>query len=716
MFTIDRSSTWLPTIGLALAMAAGLPVLATEAETTTADTDQSPLLWTAEHQMRFHQVIDTAISPDGSRIAFVVRQPIMDEKHSEYRSQIWLAHAASSGASSADGSGVSAEGPNARQLTWRDESSTSPAFSPDGKTLVFLSKKPGSQSNGDSDDGPKTQVWALPLDGGESREITAAETGVNAFSFSPSGDRIAFLATDPESEETKKAKKEKSFVERVDQDFQLSRLWVVAFDPAATELPEAKQLGSEPEVHTSDLDWSPNGSKIVIAHQVDPRINTGMIAGDLSIVDATTGLRRSLVDWPGNDRQPRWSPDGRSIAFVSHGGSVERVGLGDVYLVDAAGGAPRALAHTPDRNATIVDWTEHGAILLSESWHTERGLFLLPADGEAPRRVDLGGALIGAASLASASPAVAFTREGSATPENVFVARFGSGEPQQLSDLHADLEIPSMGRTEKIHWRSADGMEMEGLLTYPVGYRAGDRPPLVLNIHGGPAGAYSESFTGAPSIYMLQTFAQSGYAILRPNPRGSTAYGKDFRYANVRDWCMGDYDDVSTGVDAVLERGLADPDRLFVMGWSYGGYMTSCVVSRTDRFRAASMGAGLPNLVSMVHTTDIPDYLVAHQGGKELWEDYESYMRHSAMFKLEEITTPTQILHGERDLRVPLGQGQEFYVALGRKGVPTEMVVYPRTPHGPQEPKLLMDVTGRILAWFEKFMPGNESTSPSAAR
>jgi dipeptidyl aminopeptidase/acylaminoacyl peptidase len=265
-----------------------------------------------------------------------------------------------------------------------------------------------------------------------------------------------------------------------------------------------------------------------------------------------------------------------------------------------------------------------------------------------------------------------------------------------------------MGRTEKLTWRSPDGTEIEGLLTYPVGYREGERVPLVLNIHGGPAGVFSESFTGAPAIYMLQTFAQKGYAILRPNPRGSTGYGKDFRYANVRDWCVGDYDDVISGVDAVIGRGVADPERLFVMGWSYGGYMTSCVVSRTDRFRAASMGAGLPNLVSMVHTTDIPDYLVAHQGGKELWEDIESYMRHSAMFKLGEIVTPTQILHGENDLRVPFGQGQEFYVALQRKGVPTEMAVYPRTPHGPREPKLLMDVTPRILAWFERFMPAAE--------
>ena len=235
-----------------------------------------------------------------------------------------------------------------------------------------------------------------------------------------------------------------------------------------------------------------------------------------------------------------------------------------------------------------------------------------------------------------------------------------------------------------------------------MGYRDGDRVPLVLNVHGGPAGVYSQSFTGAAGIYMLQTFAQKGYAVLRANPRGSTGYGKDFRYANVRDWCFGDYEDLMQGVDLAIEKGIADPDRLFVMGWSYGGYMTSCVVSRTGRFKAASMGAGLPNLVSMVHTTDIPDYLVQHMGDKELWEDWDVYMRHSPMSRVGDVSTPTQIIHGARDLRVPLGQGQELYVALERLGVATEMVVYPRTPHGPREPKFLMDVTGRILSWFER--------------
>jgi len=173
-----------------------------------------------------------------------------------------------------------------------------------------------------------------------------------------------------------------------------------------------------------------------------------------------------------------------------------------------------------------------------------------------------------------------------------------------------------------------------------------------------------------------------------------------FADANVRDWGFGDMDDLMAGVDAVIEMGVAHPDSLLLMGWSYGGYMTSFAVTRTDRFQAASMGAGLPNLVSMTTTTDIQDYLVAHMGA-EFWEDYEVYERHSAMYRIANVTTPTQVIHGAEDLRVPFTQGQEFYRALARRGIPTEMVVLPRTPHGPSEPKLLMEVSQHILRWFE---------------
>jgi dipeptidyl aminopeptidase/acylaminoacyl peptidase len=201
---------------------------------------------------------------------------------------------------------------------------------------------------------------------------------------------------------------------------------------------------------------------------------------------------------------------------------------------------------------------------------------------------------------------------------------------------------------------------------------------------------------------MTEYFSEKGYAIIKPNPRGSTGYGKEFRYANYKDWGYGDYKDVISGVDKIIEMGIGDTEKQFVMGWSYGGYLTSFIVTKNDRFKAASMGAGLPNLISMVTTTDIQDYLVAHMGS-EFWEDYETYQKHSAIYHVKNTVTPTQIIHGADDLRVPFTQGQEFYNALKRIGVDTEMIVYPRTPHSPKEPKFLMDVSERILTWFEKY-------------
>jgi dipeptidyl aminopeptidase/acylaminoacyl peptidase len=309
---------------------------------------------------------------------------------------------------------------------------------------------------------------------------------------------------------------------------------------------------------------------------------------------------------------------------------------------------------------------------------------------------------------------MAFVYQTPDTPPDVHVAPVDNFAMTKLTDLHAGVPRPPMGRTERLTWSLNDGLEIEGLLTYPVGYQAGQRVPVVLQIHGGPAGVFSGSFTGGPGIYMTQVFAEQGYAVLRPNPRGSSGYGKDFRYANFQDWGYGDYEDVMAGVDKVIAMGVGHEDSLAVMGWSYGGYLTSFLVTRTDRFKAASMGAGLPNLISMVSTTDIPDYLAAHMGG-EFWDDYETYEKHSAIYRIKNVTTPTQVIHGARDLRVPFTQGQEFYVALDRLGVPTEMIVYPRTPHGPREPKLLMDVTPRILAWFERHLqrqPGPVEEEP----
>lgn len=685
--------------------------------------------WTPELSMKYRAIGGTAISPDGSRVAFVVREPLMEGSRSEYRSHVWMA---------------GTDGVGARQWTHGEDSTGSPAFSPDGARLAFTTSRDGE--NGDSE----TQVWALPLDGGEARPLTAAGNGVGAYRWSPDGTRIAFTMRDPETPEEKEAREEKRDVIVVDRDFKYSHLYVVSVPDVDEEPAEPVRL-TEGEFHVTGFSWAPDGARIVFSHRSDPRINTGRLNGDISVVTVPTAdevetrveTRRAregeeteqaedegegeepeeegeardtppdleavgevtpLVEGAGVEGDPTWSPDGRWIAYVSTGDRPEPIGLGDVYVVSPDGGTPRMLAETPDRSASILAWSRDGRdVYLVESLGTTRHLIAVPLEGDEIRRLSTGDGVIGAVSTSRGADRMAFTWQTTDTPWDVYVSPIPAYEPRRVTDLHADVPKPAMGRTELLTWRSEDGLEIEGLLTYPVDYEEGRRYPLILNVHGGPAGVYSQGFTGGPSIYMLQYFAEQGFAILRPNPRGSTGYGKDFRFANFQDWGYGDFRDLMSGVDHVIDMGVAHADSLLLMGWSYGGYMTSWAVTQTDRFKAASMGAGLPNLVSMTTTTDIQDYLVGHMG-VEFWEDYDRYERHSAIYHIANVVTPTQVIHGAEDLRVPFTQGQEFYRALDRRGVPTEMIVYPRTPHGPREPKFLMDVSERILAWFEEHL------------
>lgn len=645
-----------------------------------AGAQEGSLVWTPEKSMELRQLAGTAVSPDGARVAYVVRVPVMEGEKSEYLSHVWL---------------VNADGSGARQFTQGDKSASSPAFSPDGRWLAFSSSRNG-----------KGQVWVIPVDGGEARAVTNAESGTGSFAWSPDGRRIAYLMADPETEEEKARKKEKRDPIYVDQDFKYAHLYAVPFDPTGSEPGEAVRL-TEGSFHVTSFDWSPDGARIAFSHQADPRLDEGARGSDISLVP-TDGSKavRTLVTLGGTDGEPTWSPDGRWVAFTSSGDEPQRVGLADVYVVAAEGGAPRRLADSHDRSGGIVGWARDGsAVLLGESLGTTRHVTALPVDGSPLRQLTTGDGVLGSPALATQADLMAFTWQDADTPADVYVSPRSRWAPRKLTSLNDDVELPALGRTEVLSWRSQDGrFEIEGLLTYPVGYDPARKYPLILNVHGGPAGVFSQSYTGNPSIYNIQYFAQEGYAVLRPNPRGSTGYGKDFRFANVRDWGYGDMDDLMAGVDRAIEMGVAHPDSLLLMGWSYGGYMTSFAVTRTDRFKAASMGAGLPNLVSMTTTTDIGEYLVAHMGGVEFWDDYEGYEKHSAIYRIANVTTPTQVIHGERDLRVPFTQGQEFYRALGRRGVPTEMIVLPRTPHGPQEPKLLMEVSPIIMKWFDKHL------------
>ena len=630
-------------------------------------------IWSPKESMKIKSISQTDISYDGKMVAYVVREPIMDDKKSEYLSQIWL---------------TNVDTKENIQYTFNLKSSSSPKFSPDGKKVAFLSSRTG-----------KNQIWIINTSGGEAKNITDEKKGVRSIKWSPDGKSISFLKNDDDTEDEIKSKENKTDVILVDKNFKYSHIYTYSLvGDTITQITKG-------DFSVNSYDYSPEGNKIVFSHQDDTNINTGFVNSDISVIESDGSNFKRLIKRPGIDSSPIFSGDESKFAFISSGGKQESIGLRDVYIFNLKDNSIKKLSNTPNRDSNIISWSsDNKTLIVTENVKTTSQLILLPANGD--NYISWSGekykeGVISSVVKSKKSDNIVLCYENLTSPVEVFITGINNLSFTRLSDIN-NYSYPELSKTEIISWKSFDGREIEGILTYPKNYKKGIKYPIILQIHGGPAGVFSERFNGRPGIYMTEYFSEKGYVTIKPNPRGSTGYGKEFRYANYKDWGYGDYEDVVSGVDKVIDMGIGDPDKQYVMGWSYGGYLTSFIVTKTNRFKAASMGAGLPNLISMVTTTDIQDYLVAHMGS-EFWEDYDTYEKHSAIYQIKNTTTPTQIIHGANDLRVPFTQGQEFYRALDRLGVDTEMVVYPRTPHGPREPKFLMDVSERILTWFEKY-------------
>ncbi len=633
--------------------------------------------WSPEVQLKVKALGVPRVSPDGSKVVYTVVSEVMTADKSEYMTQIWLA---------------STDGKENTQLTFADKSSTNPKWSPDGKWIAFTSTRKDNKSN----------LYLLRVGGGEAEMMTDVKSGVTDFDWSQDGRMVAFTMTDAKSEDEEKDDKAKNDFRYVDENIKLARLYVMPVAKDANGKRESRKLTSNNR-SVNGFDWSPDRTKIVFSHVSDPRADFWPTS-DISVVDVASAAITPLVATAAAESSPSYSPDGKWIAFSASDGPVHWAQSNRVSIIPAGGGPAKVMPLSHDGQPGIIAWSADGSkVYFNEAKGTGTSLYSANVGSATITEEQTDDAVISGLNLNSTGTAWGFVKQRASEPAEVFVVKMGDQTPTQITRFNDEFTKIPTGRTELVKWKSKDGRAVEGLLTYPVGFKMGTKVPLIVNIHGGPAGVFQQSYLGGRGVYPLATFAARGYAILRPNPRGSSGYGTEFRRSNMKDWGGGDYEDIMTGVDKVIEMGVADANKLGVMGWSYGGYMTSTIVTKTKRFKAASAGAPVTNLMSFNGTADIPAFIPDYFGGQS-WEIPEVYSKHSAMFNVKGVTTPTLIQHGDADIRVPISQGYEFYNALKLQGVPTRMIVLPRQPHGPTEPRMQLAAMQSNLDWFEKYL------------
>ena len=627
---------------------------------------QAPKVLTLDDIFQYRIPSDPQLSPDGTQILYVTS--IRDLKENTQNTDIWK---------------VSAAGGTAVQLTRNPKSDQSPRWSPDGNRIAFLSDRSG-----------KNQIYLMDAAGGEPEALTGQKDGIISFAWSPDGKRMAFTALEPRSEEEEKQISERWLPRVVDQDLRYAALWVLDLE---SRKPVQITRG---KLHVNTFDWSPDGASIAFSAPTTPDLEESDTA-DVYVVPAGGGEIRRLSSFTSGDNNPRWSPDGQRIVFASRGNARSGAVNTHLYEIAAGGGTARDLTAGFDESPAFAAWSpENDTIYFSATVKAYRHLFALPA-----KQVTAGNRVYSGFSFDRRCRNVAFIREsGSEPPEIYFAQDLAFERARRLTDINPQLRGVALGRQEVVHWRNSSGQEIEGILVKPVGYQEGKRYPLLLVIHGGPAGVDLDNFSLVKSAYPVQVFAGRGYAVLMPNYRGSTGYGEKWRQGNVGSLGANEFDDINSGIDELIRRGLADPDRLGFMGWSYGGHMTYYAVTHSSRFKAASAGAGATNMVSMYAQTDLPGFYSKTYFGFPPWENFDFYIEHSSFYRVRDARTPILMQYGERDARVPLPQGFEFYRAMKELGVPCQLVIYPGQGHGITEPRYQKDLMQRNLDWFERWI------------
>ena len=585
------------------------------------------------------------------------------------------------------------DGGEAWQITEAKAGVISYDWNKDGSHLSYLAGKDKEK-----------QLWLLPGTGGEAVQFTKHETPVESWFWSPEGKKVYFIAPD-KYDEVEKKRKEKGFDARIINPVHIPHhLWVMDL-----ERKEEKRLTSGKEYSVRRAEASDNGEYVAFIG-TSPDRYASRTDSEIYLLEVKSGKIERLTHNRVYESSLSFSPDGRWLAF-SAPDEFTYMRRRKIFLHSLKGGKRVKLPKNFELDASVSFWSENGdTIFFNALEGTTYNLFAVSATegAEAMKVTDERARLF--ASKDKDTGLIVISYSDPHHPSDLYLASTKTLSSKKswirLTEANPQVKNFTLAEYENITWKSTDGETIEGILIYPIDYERGKKYPLIVQIHGGPASAYTHSFSGSHGTY-THIFAANGYAVFQPNYRGSSGYGEKFRMEISGDYFRQAFEDIMKGVDHLIDRGVADPDKLGMMGWSAGGHWSNWTLVSTDRFKAISTGAGAVNWISLYAQTDVQDTREFYFKARP-YDNWDHYVEVSPLRYIKKAKTPTLIHFGEKDRRIPRPQGEELHMALKKMGVPTEFIVYPNMPHGLRNTRYQLIKMESEFSWFEKWIKGKD--------